>query len=47
MDKNGPDSPDFEDFFFFKLQDLYDKFQQVAATNRDGFWFFPTFISSM
>jgi hypothetical protein len=24
--KNDPNSPDFEDFFFFKSPDFYDKF---------------------
>jgi hypothetical protein len=32
MEKNGPNSPDFEFIFyiFFKSPDFYDKFQYVA-----------------
>ncbi len=48
--KNGPNSPDFEFFFyiFFKLPDFYDKFQHVAQEYRTILFFsFPTFISSM
>jgi hypothetical protein len=46
IEKNGPNSPNFEKKKVSKLPDFNDKFQKVAK-NTEGFRFLLTFISSM
>jgi hypothetical protein len=46
VENNDPHLPNFEEFFFLKSPDFYDKFQQ-SGKNIEGFSFLSTFISSM